>query len=99
MEGDALPGAPLQLSAASLRAEADEVQRRILQAAAAFDVALAAAAAQREAANLQHASGAAQQLQLMHEISVLQVASPEQAFMLRCTQHCAGCTRPQLSGN
>ena len=51
------------------------MQRRILQAAATFDAALAAAAAQREAASLQHASGAALQLQLMHEISVLQVAN------------------------
>ena len=38
----ARPGAQLQL-AASLQAEANEVQRRILQAATAFDAALAAA--------------------------------------------------------
>ena len=66
-------GAQLQL-ADSLLAEANDVQRRILQAAAAFDAALELVAGQREAASLQHASGAALQLQLMHEISVLQVA-------------------------
>ena len=68
----ARPGAQLQL-AASLQAEANEVQRRILQAATAFDAALESVAGQREAASLQHASGAALQLQLMHEIFVLQV--------------------------
>lgn len=80
------PGAQLQLVAA-MPAEADEVQRRILQAATAFDAALAAASEQREAASLQHASGAALQLQLMHEMSVLQVALPLRAWMLMCT-HC-----------
>lgn len=69
----ARPGAPLQL-AESMQAEANEVQRRILQAATAFDAQLECVAGQREAASLQHASGAALQLQLMHEISVLQVA-------------------------
>ncbi len=70
---DALDAAQPHMSAARLEAEAAEAERRVRSAAARFDAELSAAAGEREAAQLELATGEAAQLQQLREISVLRV--------------------------
>ncbi len=61
------------MPAARLEAEAAEAERRVRSAAARFDAELSDAAEEREAVQLELATGEAAQLQQLREISVLRV--------------------------